>query len=54
VYWDGAVLAFTRENAVMLYTAVPDLADQLDRFISDRRNFLPPGLKTLNDQSGQA
>lgn len=35
------VLPFTNENAVMLYKTRPWIAEQVDRFLSDRSNYAP-------------
>lgn len=39
VVFHGTEMPFTTENADMLYTAVPFVRDQVDRFVADRSNF---------------
>lgn len=39
---DGVVLSCTTDNAEKLYLRLPWLLDQIDRFVADRANFLPP------------
>ena len=45
IEFEGAVLSFTRENAVMLYTRLRWLREQVDEFIGDRANFLKASAK---------
>lgn len=39
VVFHGNVMEFSRDNASDLYTAVPFVRDQVDRFVGDRSNF---------------
>lgn len=38
---DGSVLSFSKENAKLLYTRFPWLAEQVNAFVGRRANFLP-------------
>lgn len=38
--FDGDELPCTYENAVRLYTRLPDIKEQVDNFVGDRSNFL--------------
>ena len=40
VFLDGAPLACSRDNAIMMYTRFPWLREQVDQFISDRAAYL--------------
>lgn len=42
---DGKAVKFIREKADQLYRAAPYIADQADRFIANRQNFMLPGSK---------
>jgi hypothetical protein len=42
VAWQGDELAFSKENVIKVFRAAPFIADQVDRYVSRRRNFIKP------------
>lgn len=54
IEWKGQVLPFSVENAILIYSELPWLKDQVDVFIGDRQNFFQkPATSSSSTSAGR-